>query len=78
MAVAPRLVVRLTGGREQPPMGAAVWNRTALRLPKGVPGNRFRNVLTGEMLPLTSGPRERELAMGDILALFPVALLELV
>jgi (1->4)-alpha-D-glucan 1-alpha-D-glucosylmutase len=84
LVVVPRLVVRLTGGAERPPLGHEVWGRTALLLPPHLADRDYRNVFTGEALsparargagaPNTTwgGPG---LLLGDVLGRFPVALL---
>lgn len=74
----PRLVVRLLGGEERLPLGAEVWDDTAVAAPPGdVPGQRYRNVLTGETVEAVAGEGGRAvLPMAALLASFPVALLE--
>jgi (1->4)-alpha-D-glucan 1-alpha-D-glucosylmutase len=84
LVVVPRLVVRLTGGVERPPLGLDVWGKTALPLPPHLAGRDYRNVFTGEVLSPdyarppdaqnTSG-RAPGLLLGDLLERFPVALL---
>ena len=76
IVIAPRLYLRLLGGREQLPLGADVWENTTIELPRGydIDGGALRNVLDGsEVLP---GRVERpELLAADALLNFPVALL---
>jgi (1->4)-alpha-D-glucan 1-alpha-D-glucosylmutase len=68
VALAPRLVSRLV--REDVlPLGAAVWRDTAVAWPEGWPA-RFENVFSGRILRA-----ETSLRVGDVLDLFPVALL---
>jgi maltooligosyltrehalose synthase len=50
-------------------MGSAVWQDTAIELPAGTPV-RWHNALTDEVLTA-----KNTLALGDLLALFPAALL---
>jgi len=69
LLVVPRLVVQLSDGRELAPVGADVWQDTAVQLPEEHAGRRWQNVFTsetqqGKSLPLTS-----------VLSSFPVALL---
>jgi (1->4)-alpha-D-glucan 1-alpha-D-glucosylmutase len=84
LVVVPRLVVRLTGGIERPPLGRDVWGKTALLLPPHLAGRSYHNVFTGEVL-LSACARPPEiqnsswgapgLLVGDLLGRFPVALL---
>ncbi len=78
IAVAPRICARLAREPDGLPVGEAVWGETILLLPAGVPGTRFRDRLTGaEIEPVSAGGRVA-LAAGQVLATFPVALLETV
>jgi (1->4)-alpha-D-glucan 1-alpha-D-glucosylmutase len=72
IAVAPRLVVGLTGGVARAPVGAEVWGETRLRLPGELAGARYRDVLTGRELAADSDG----LPLAEVLATLPVALLE--
>lgn len=62
----PRLLVGLTNGEMQPPVGD-VWGDTVLFVPEG----QYRNVLTGKEISVGG-----ELALRDVFARFPVAMLE--
>jgi maltooligosyltrehalose synthase len=55
------------------PIGQAVWENTLLRLPPEFAGSRWRNVFTGAEIACDS---DRSLAVDQVLAAFPVALLE--
>src|SRR5262249_31724434 len=46
VVVVPRLVVGLTGGIEQPPLGHDVWGKTTLLLPPQLAGRGYHNVFT--------------------------------
>jgi (1->4)-alpha-D-glucan 1-alpha-D-glucosylmutase len=70
VAVAPRLLARLTDDPARPPIGAA-WADTALDLGGAVPPGRYRDVLTDRRLTLRG-----RLALSELLAELPVALLE--
>src|SRR5262249_11648165 len=50
LVVVPRLVLRLVGGVEQPPLGLEVWGKTALLLPPPLAGRDYHNVFTGQVL----------------------------
>jgi (1->4)-alpha-D-glucan 1-alpha-D-glucosylmutase len=71
LTVVPRLLTRLVPVGT-PPVSRQVWGDDRLLLPKDAP-ERWYNVFTGEklMIPGTA----RELYLGDILYLFPIAFL---
>jgi (1->4)-alpha-D-glucan 1-alpha-D-glucosylmutase len=70
----PRLVTRLSPPGEFP-LGQEVWGtRSGLVLPEEAPG-RWRNVLTGEELHVSSGSRKKTLPLHAVFRHFPVALL---
>ncbi|HET8522983.1 MAG TPA: hypothetical protein VFL82_07105, partial [Thermomicrobiales bacterium] len=71
--VVPRLVLGLTRGQEQMPLGREVWGDTRLTL-SGVEGTRYRNLLTGEELIATANP-EIGIDLADLFSVLPVALL---
>ena len=84
LVVVPRLVVRLTGGVEKPPVGLDVWGKTAILLPPHLAGRAYHNVFSGEvLLPTNARPPDTQntfwgapgLLLGDLLERFPVALL---
>ncbi|MEJ2164334.1 MAG: malto-oligosyltrehalose synthase [Desulfobacterales bacterium] len=64
----PRFLTALVA-ESQVPVGAGVWQDTVIGLPEGAPA-RWTNILTGEQLTV-----ENTLALGDMLAVFPAALL---
>ena len=66
VVIVPRLIVGLMNGKEQAPLGKAVWGNTSVSLQAG----RYRNVFTGETHEV-----EDEIELGDVLGRFPVALL---
>jgi (1->4)-alpha-D-glucan 1-alpha-D-glucosylmutase len=71
IVVAPRLVVGLTEGAERMPLGAEVWDDTALALPAPLAEGRYRDLLTGQVH--TVGDTT---PLGELLAVLPIALLE--
>jgi (1->4)-alpha-D-glucan 1-alpha-D-glucosylmutase len=75
VTIVPRLVLGLTEGAERPPTGGEVWRETLLPLPDAKPGERYRNVFTGEVLTPSSGLGGRTLRLDEVLSEFPVALL---
>lgn len=72
IVVAPRLVVALTGGEEQLPLGEAVWGETALALPEALRGRDFTAALSGAGVRADA---DGNLRLADLLRHFPVALL---
>jgi (1->4)-alpha-D-glucan 1-alpha-D-glucosylmutase len=76
LTIVPRLVCGLTRGAEAFPTGDTIWRDTFLEIAScGVAGG-FRNVLTNERLAAVQSAGSAELAVGRVLALLPVALLE--
>jgi (1->4)-alpha-D-glucan 1-alpha-D-glucosylmutase len=73
LTVVPRLLARL--GLEDAPLGPAAWQETRLVLGDDLAG-AYRNVLTGERVDAQPGADGPALAAGEVLARFPVALLE--
>jgi (1->4)-alpha-D-glucan 1-alpha-D-glucosylmutase len=71
----PRLVVRLVGGLEQPPMGAEVWGATRLLLPPALANRSYCNLFTGEVLTADNQDGTSGLSLSAVLGAFPVALL---
>ena len=76
VAVVSRLVLRLTRGAPRWPLGEDVWGDTRILLPAQVPGDVFRNLLTGEEVRSTADGNERNLALKEVLHTFPVAVLK--
>lgn len=75
IVVAPRFFTRLVAGPGELPLGQAVWQTTRLVLPPGDDGGGYRNIFTGE---ICEAVREdgRILYLGELMADFPVSLLE--
>jgi (1->4)-alpha-D-glucan 1-alpha-D-glucosylmutase len=73
LVIVPRLVVRLVGRVEQPPLGHAVWGKSRLLLPSSLAGRSYHNIFTGEVL--AADTREGGPSLGTVLGRFPVALL---
>jgi (1->4)-alpha-D-glucan 1-alpha-D-glucosylmutase len=69
--VAPRLLSKLCGGRTVPPLGE-LWSDTRLPIAEG----RFTNLFTGEAVIAEERGEGSALLLEEVLADFPVALLE--
>ncbi len=76
VAVAPRLVAGLLSDKLGPPVGPEVWGDTWISVPSWKPGSRYRNVLTEEVLVSDTMDERQVLPAGQVLAGFPVAMLE--
>ncbi|MBI3547533.1 MAG: malto-oligosyltrehalose synthase [Elusimicrobia bacterium] len=76
LAVAGRFFLRLgAGGR---PSTGQAWGDTALVLPAGLPGGVFRDALTGRQIERGRSASGSSLALADVFATAPAALLETV
>jgi (1->4)-alpha-D-glucan 1-alpha-D-glucosylmutase len=74
--IAPRLYLRLLGTREEPPLGEAVWDDTAIELPKEVVDSaHLRNLFDGNTVPTIATGNRITVRRADALAHFPLALL---
>jgi len=74
LVVAPRFFTRLVRQPDGLPLGRELWQGTRVLLPAECQGERYRNVFTGATLEPKEGGGF--LPLGDLLADFPVALLE--
>ncbi len=72
ITVAPRLVAGLCNKAKVLPLAEKIWGDTVLRLNDKIPASGFRNVLTGE----TMAGSKKDLRLSEILANFPVAILD--
>jgi (1->4)-alpha-D-glucan 1-alpha-D-glucosylmutase len=76
LVVVPRFCSRLIQDSSGLPLGADVWQDTRLLQPFDTPESSYRNIFTAEVLHLEQHEGRLSLALKDILAVFPVALLE--
>jgi (1->4)-alpha-D-glucan 1-alpha-D-glucosylmutase len=76
LVVTPRLVVRLTGGKEQPPLGEETWKDTWLTLPAEWEGQTYLNLFTGSKLPVAKRDEYFGLPLAAVFSKFPAVLLE--
>jgi (1->4)-alpha-D-glucan 1-alpha-D-glucosylmutase len=78
VVVAPRLIAKFSGDAIGPPLGRDRWGDTSVSLPAQLQSASFRSLFTGEIV----SPREPASSaagrwpIGDLLAEFPVAVLE--
>ena len=59
----------------KPPLGEAVWHDTRVLVPDAEPQWGWQNVLTGEPVTFACEDSQPTLAVAEVLAHFPVALL---
>ncbi len=76
MVVVPRLVVGLTAGAEEPPIGEGVWKDTRVEIPGGM-GGAFQNIFTGVAGVFLREGAKSYLPLAEGLRDFPIALLEI-
>jgi len=76
LVIVPRLVVGLTGGKEQPPMGEEIWKDSWLTLPQEWAGRTYRNLFTGEECPAKKKGKDPGIPLSQVFRNFPVALLQ--
>ena len=62
------------GAAEGLPLGARVWQDTAIELPRRLAGTKMRDVLTGRVLEASARDGGHWLAAADALADFPILL----
>jgi len=72
----PRFCCSLTGDSNGLPLGPEVWRDTRILQSFDTAASCYRNIFTGEILTLDQQEGRLSLALKDILAVFPVALLE--
>jgi (1->4)-alpha-D-glucan 1-alpha-D-glucosylmutase len=74
IAVATRWFTRLSEDGS-PPIGRNIWQDSVIELPSDELAGRYCNILTGERLSATKREAKLVLALADVFANFPVALL---
>jgi (1->4)-alpha-D-glucan 1-alpha-D-glucosylmutase len=76
LVIVPRFLTRLIQGLEELPLGKNVWGDSGIVMPDEIVGDKFRNIFTGEGLQMIRKDEQRVLALSQIFAHFPVAMLE--
>jgi (1->4)-alpha-D-glucan 1-alpha-D-glucosylmutase len=71
----PRLIAGLLADSHEGPRGGAVWQDTRLRMPDIDPRQTWRHVFTGEPVRIAVEDGQSTVAVAELLAQFPVALL---
>jgi (1->4)-alpha-D-glucan 1-alpha-D-glucosylmutase len=75
LVVAPRLLAQVIPDATTLPIGSEVWADTQLPLPSDLEHRCYRNVFTGAAITAKAADGGSCLALGEVLADFPVALL---
>ena len=76
VVVAPRFFTRLVSDAMDLPLGEDAWGDTRIVVPCEVPGSRYRNIFTGEIVSSITDDGVAVLKLAEVLANFPVAMLE--
>jgi len=76
LVIVPRFLTRLIQGLDDLPLGKNVWADSGIVIPDEIVGDKFRNVFTRESLQTIQKDTQRLLALSEIFAHFPVAMLE--
>jgi (1->4)-alpha-D-glucan 1-alpha-D-glucosylmutase len=77
IVVAPRLAAALTDNGARFPVGPDPWQDTWVEMPRGFPAGAYAHLFTGAVVEASAGDARR-LRAGDVLADFPIALMEAV
>jgi (1->4)-alpha-D-glucan 1-alpha-D-glucosylmutase len=75
IAVAPRLVARLTGGSRSLPVGQEVWKDAAISLPAELAGHSYQNIFTSVRVTPVSQSDRLQIPVAEALGVCPVAIL---
>jgi len=75
--VVPRLAAALTDGGARLPMGPDSWQDTWVEVPGDFPSGAYAHLFTGAAVEASAG-EGRRLPVRDVLADFPIALMETV
>ena len=76
LVLTPRFLTRLIQTPEEMPLGKKIWGNSWIALADEIRVNHFHNILTDETVKAVEENGKRVLRIGEILANFPVALLE--
>jgi (1->4)-alpha-D-glucan 1-alpha-D-glucosylmutase len=76
LIVVPRFLSRLVQSTEDRPLGEQVWGESRIVISGEIPGDRFQNIFTGEVVQGVDQNGQKAFFLGEIFAHFPVAMLE--
>jgi (1->4)-alpha-D-glucan 1-alpha-D-glucosylmutase len=75
LVIVPRLLTAVLNFSPEAPLGEKVWGNAGIVLPDDVPGNTFKNILTGEKVEVSLRSEKRELSLAGVFSSFPVGML---
>ncbi len=75
LVIVPRLVTAVLNFTPEAPVGEKVWGNAGIVLPDEIPGDTFKNILTGEKVEAVHRSEKRELSLAGVFSCFPVAML---
>ena len=76
LVVVPRFLTSLVKNADAMPLGEQVWGDSQIVIPEEIAGDEFRNIFTDEIVKKVRRDGEGLLPVGEVLANFPVAMLE--
>jgi len=76
LVIVPRFLTRLVKSPDELPLGHEVWGDSKVVIPGEIPAVGFKNILTGEAMGLVEQDEKAALALDQVFANFPVAMLE--
>ena len=75
LVIVPRLLTAVLNFSPEAPLGEKVWGNAGIVLPDEIPGNTFKNILTGEKVEVFLRSEKRELSLAGVFSSFPVVML---
>jgi (1->4)-alpha-D-glucan 1-alpha-D-glucosylmutase len=76
LVIVPRFLARLVKSADELPLGHKVWGDSRVVIPGEILAVKFKNILTGEAMALVEQDGKAALALDQVFANFPVAMLE--
>jgi len=76
LVIVPRFLTRLVKNPDELPLGHEVWGDSRVVIPGEIPAVKFKNIFTGEAMALVEQNGKAALALDQVFANFPVAMLE--
>ena len=75
LVIVPRLLTPVLNFNPEAPLGEKVWGDTGIEIPDEIPGDTFKNILTGEKVEVFLRAEKRELSLAGVFSSFPVVML---
>jgi (1->4)-alpha-D-glucan 1-alpha-D-glucosylmutase len=76
LVIVPRFLTPLVQDIDEGPLGEKAWGNSTLVIPDEIEGKEFNNIFTGETITRIERDGEGALALHEVFANFPVAMLE--